>query len=446
MRIKRTHKFMKNKNLLTITFILFVSLFTNLVVASPVIQHWETKNGVRVLFVPTAELPIVDIHVVFDAGAARDGALPGLALLTNGLLSEGAGDMNSDTIAEKFDDLSVQFSNSSHRDMSVFKVRSLSDPAQLTPAIDILATILTQPTFPENAFNREKNRMLIGLQGNKQSPGAIAKEAFFKAVYGTHPYASMPYGNEASIKSMKRQDLVEFYNKYFVAKNTVVSIVGDLDRDKAEALVERLTGKLKTGQRVADLPETVSRSQADRTKVDFPSSQTHVLIGQPGLKRGDADYFSLYVGNHILGGSGLVSRLSNEVREKRGLSYSTYSFFSPMRIQGPFRMGLQTQNKSTDEALKVLRATLDEFVTNGPTQKELDAAKKNITGGFALRISSNKKILEYIAMIGFYGLPLDYLDTFNKQVQAVSLEQIKDAFKRRIFPDKMVTITVGGAS
>ncbi len=425
-------------------FALTLFTTTNMAFASPNIQHWETKSGVRVFFVSTSELPIVDVNVAFDAGAARDANQPGLALLTNALLPEGAGDLDANAIAEKLDDLGAKFENSSHRDMSVYKIRSLSSPAQLNPAIEIFATVLSQPNFPEDAFNREKNRMLVGLQAKKQSLGAIAEETFFKAIYGTHPYGSMPIGTENSVKSLKRQNLINFYKKYFVAKNTVISIVGDLDRRQAESLVEKLTNKLKTGQRAKKLPPAKMLVQAGFKKVNHPSTQTHILIGQPGIKRGDADYFTLYVGNHILGGSGLNSRLSNEIREKRGLSYSTYSAFSPMRAQGPFQIGLQTQNNTTNEALKVLRTTLDDFVLNGPTQKELDAAKKNITGGFALRISSNKKILGYIAMIGFYGLPLNYLDTFNKKVQSVSLKQIKDAFKRRIFPDKMATITVGG--
>jgi zinc protease len=162
------------------------------------------------------------------------------------------------------------------------------------------------------------------------------------------------------------------------------------------------------------------------------------------MARGDEDYFDLYVGNHILGGNGLVSRLSQEVRENRGLSYSTYSYFLPMRKQGPFILGLQTKNETAQEALKVLKDELRKFVNQGPTAEELEASKKNITGGFPLRISSNSKIAGYIAMIGFYGLPLDYLDQFNAKIEAVTLDSIKTAFQRRVNPDKMATVLVGG--
>ena len=164
------------------------------------------------------------------------------------------------------------------------------------------------------------------------------------------------------------------------------------------------------------------------------------------MRRGDPDYFTLYVGNHILGGSGLVSRMSKEIREKRGLSYSASSYFSPMEQNGPYLLSLQTRNDQTDAALAVLRDTLKEFIKDGPTDAELEAAKKNITGGFALRVDSNSKILDYLVVIGFYGLPLDYLDTFNANIMAVTREQIVDAFRRRVSPDSMATVIVGGES
>lgn len=168
-------------------------------------------------------------------------------------------------------------------------------------------------------------------------------------------------------------------------------------------------------------------------------------MGQPGMHRGDPDYFPLYVGNHILGGSGLVSQLSQEVREKRGLSYSVYSYFSPMRRSGPFIIGAQTKNSQVDEAVAVIQQTLQRYLDNGPTEQELIAAKQNISGGFPLRIASNSKIVEYLAMIAFYDLPLDFLETFVTKVEAVTREQIHQAFKRRLDPDGFVVVTVGNA-
>ena len=421
-------------------------LFSGIAYSGPVIQHWNTSNGARVYFVPAPEIPMVDVQIVFDAGSARDNGKPGLAVLTNAMLAEGAGDLNADAIAERFESVGADFSNHAHRDMSVFSLRSLTDEKALTQATETMALILSKPTFPQDAFMREKNRMLTNLRSRKQSPGDIAQETFYYDVYGKHPYAAPPTGTDDSIKGLQRDELIDFSKTYFVARNAVVAIVGDLDRSKAEALAENLIGKMIEGAPAAKLPEVKELMAPSFTKLEFPSSQSHILVGQPGLYRGDADYFALYLGNHVLGGSGLVSRISDEVREKRGLSYSAYSYFIPMRKKGPFILGLQTRNESTTEALKVLKETLKKFVAQGPTEEELDMSKKNITGGFPLSISSNKKIVEYIAMIGFYDLPLDYLDTFNNHIQATTLEQIKDAFKRRIEPDKMATVIVGGAS
>jgi zinc protease len=167
-------------------------------------------------------------------------------------------------------------------------------------------------------------------------------------------------------------------------------------------------------------------------------------MGQPGISRDDPDYFPLLVGNHILGGGGLVSRISDQVREKRGLAYSAYSYFAPMHVAGPFTAGLQTRNEKANAALDVLKDTLSKFIAKGPTADELSSAKKNITGGFALNLDSNSKIVDNLASIAFYKLPLDYLDTYNQRIEAVTADQIRDAFRRRIHPQDMVTVMVGG--
>ena len=194
---------------------------------------------------------------------------------------------------------------------------------------------------------------------------------------------------------------------------------------------------------MAPLP-AVRRLEQDREiRIEHPSSQVHILLGQPGIRRGDPDYFPLYVGNHILGGGGFVSRLYEEVREKRGLSYGAYSYFSPRRGLGPFTASLQTRADQQAQALQVMRETIRAFIERGPTPEELEAAQKNISGGFPLRLDSNSKILGYIAMIGFYDLPLNYLDTFIDKVNAVTIEEIRDAFKRRLHPERFVTVLVG---
>ncbi|VAW83934.1 FIG015287: Zinc protease [hydrothermal vent metagenome] len=427
-----------------ITLLLTLLLCSSLLHASPAIQHWQTENGASVYFVPAPELPMVDIQLVFDAGAARDGEQGGLAAMTSAMMDEGAAGLNADQIAEATDSVGAAIGFSAHQDMAVASLRSVTDATLFEPAIALFQDILTQPDFPQEALTRIRKQMLIGLQAKKQQPGAIARDTFMQALYGDHPYGKPSSGNEASLNALTRADLIAYYQRYYVASNATLAIVGDLDRAAAEKLANRLISQLATGDAAPKLPAVSVLKQAHEQRISHPSSQSHLMLGQPGLKRGDKDYFSLYVGNHILGGSGLTSRISNEIREKRGLSYSAYSYFSPMRELGPYILALQTKNASVDEALQVMRETLIEFRDNGPTASELDASKKNITGGFPLRLDSNKKIVGYLAMIGFYQLPLDYLDTFNDNINAVTLEQIKEAYQRRINPDKLVTIIVGG--
>lgn len=435
---------MRINSIIILSIALLASVSFSQAHASPNIQHWETSNGARVFFVAAPELPMVDVQVVFDGGAARDGDKNGVALLTNGLLSEGAADLNADQIAEQFDALGARFGNSSERDMAIVTLRSLSESDVLQPVISLLNKILTKPTFPADAFERERNRMLLAIEQRKQSPGDLAEEAFYHAVFDHHPYANLPEGSESSVKALSVADLKSFYQTYYVAKNAVIAIVGNLDKPQAEQLANAVVAGLPSGQRAPELPAVHSLDAEKDIHIEHPSTQTHILVGTPGMARGDADYFDLYVGNHILGGNGLVSRLSQEVRENRGLSYSTYSYFLPMRKQGPFILGLQTKNETAQEALKVLKDELRKFVDQGPTVEELEASKKNITGGFPLRISSNSKIVGYVAMIGFYGLPLDYLDQFNAKIEAVTVDSIKSAFQRRVNPDKMATVLVGG--
>jgi zinc protease len=413
-------------------------------VAAPVIQHWETPKGVRVFFVESNELPMIDLQIVFDAGSVRDPSdKQGLANLTNGLLSEAADGMTSDEISFEFERLGAEFSSQGGYDSASVSLRSLTDPVKLELALENLKTVISQPDFPEDVLDRERNRVIVALRQRQQSPRSLSSDRFYEEAYGDHPYAVPNEGTAESLARIDKQDLVDFHQKYYVASNAIVSMVGNVDRSRAESIVEMITVDLEQGIRPAGFPQVMPLRQGETVKIDHPSSQAHIVIGQPGMKFGDSDYFPLYVGNHILGGGGLVSRLFEEIREKRGLSYAASSYFSPRRDLGPFVASIQTREDQVDEALAVLKQTISEFVTHGPTEQELQAVKKNLTGGFPLRIDSNRDISGYLSVIGFYGLPLDYLDRFNINIESVTVEDIKDAFRRRISVDDFAVILVG---
>ncbi|MEE9494582.1 MAG: pitrilysin family protein [Gammaproteobacteria bacterium] len=423
---------------------LFFFVFVSSVQASPQIQQWETKNGARVLFVEAHDLPMLDINVVFDAGSARDDGAEGLASLTNALLTQGAAGLSADQIAIAMEDRGAELSSSVGDDMATLSLRSLKDDVLLQPALELFAKVIAKPDFPKGDFEREQQRMITSARYRKQKPGSIASEQFSRLIYADHPYASVSGGTEETLATITTKQVQNFYAAHYTASNALIAIVGDLTKAQALVISENLVAGLSRGSALSALPKVSDLLAAKQVVLKHPATQTHILMGEPGNYRGDPDYFSLYVGNFILGGSGLVSRISEEVREKRGLSYSAYSYFSPLKRKGIFTLGLQTKNENRDEALSVLKQTLNDFVDKGPTEKELLLAKKNITGGFPIRISSNGKIIGYLAVIGFYNLPLDYLDAFNQKIESVTVDQIKDAFKRRVHPDKMITVIVGG--
>lgn len=413
--------------------------------ASPKIQHWTLANGARVYFVESHEIPMLQIRAVFDAGSSRDPAdRAGLARLTSAMLAEGTGTLNADDIASQFEGLGAEFGAGVDRDMATVDLRSLSDSTLLDPALGLFAKLLAAPSFPAPSLERQRAQALVALQKDLQLPGAIAEKAYYRELYGEHPYAHDPLGEEASLKAVSREDLVSLYQRYYVGANAWLVIVGDASKRQARQIALHVVGQLPAGHAAVPLPPVRALDAPRQKAMAFPATQTHIYMGQPGVRRGDQDYFPLYVGNYILGGGGFVSRLTDEVREKRGLSYSVYSYFLPLRMPGPFMIGLQTKNAQRDEALKIVHRVLLDFVANGPTDNEIDAAKKNITGGFPLRLDSNSKIAENLAVIGFYGLPLTYLDDFIPHVEAVTADQIREAFRRRIRPDQMVTVIVGG--
>jgi zinc protease len=386
---------------------------------------------------------MVDVRVVMDAGSARDGELPGLAKFTNNMLNEGAGDWDADALALRLEERGIELGLGSLRDMAWVSVRSLTDPEVLEVALDTTAAVIARPRFEDGAIERVRQQMQIALRRSLQSPATVAQRRFFETLYLDHPYARPPDGTERSLAAISRDDLLGFHRRHYVAANAIVAIVGAVSRETAEKIAERLTADLAVGEHAPKIPPPPAVGGGE-LREEFPSSQTHIYLGQIGMARHDPDYYPLYVGNHVLGGSGLVSTLGEEVRNKRGLSYSVYSYFSPMRVDGPFLMVAQTKNDQAGEALAVMRRTLARFVEEGPSEAELEAAKKNLIGGFPLRIASNSKIVEYLAMMGFYDYPLDYLDTLTEKLAAVDVEQVRDAFRRRISPGDGIAVVVGG--
>ncbi len=410
------------------------------------IQRWQTPQGAQVIFVESHEIPMLDVTVDFPAGSSYDPAdKAGLAHLTQGMLDQGAGGLTDTEIAHRMADVGALLGGRFERDRAGVTLRTLSSARERQVAVDVMARVLQAPTFAEATVAREKQRVLAALREAEAQPGDVAEKALYRAMYGKHPYAHPEPGEAASVTPLKAQDLRAFHRSHYTASNAVVAVMGDISRSEAEALALQLTAQLPKGEVIAPLPRPELTPASD-TRIVFPSAQSHVLVGGIGVARDDPDFFALYVGNYVLGGGGFDSRLLKEIRDKRGYAYSAYSYFLPMAVPGPFMLGLQTKNAQTDDALKLARETLRQFVAEGPSEEELTQAKSNLTGGFPLRIDSNKKILEYLSLIGFYKLPMDYLDTWVAKVNAVDVAAVKQAFARRVHPEQMATVVVGAAA
>lgn len=434
-------------NVMLKVFLLIASFAVTAANAALPIQHWQSATGAKVYFVENHDLPILDVAVNFAAGSSFDTAeKAGVAGMTKGLLGMGAGGFSEDEISNRFADLGAQPGGEFDMDRASVKLRTLSSERERTAALELMASIVQKPDFPATVLEREKARAIAALREAATRPESISDKAFTKALFGSHPYALSEGMEPETLEKITRDDLIAFHRSHYTRNTAIVAIIGDVTRTQAEAIAEQLTAGLPEGAATESIPPVPVPPAAVEKRIPHPAAQSHILMGYPGVKRGDPDYFPLYVGNYILGGGGFVSLLTEEVREKRGLAYSVYSYFMPMREAGPFQIGLQTKREQTDAALAVVRETLNKFIQSGPNAKQLKAAKDNLIGGFPLRIDSNGKILDYLSVIGFYGLPLTYLDDFNKEIAKVTTQQIKDAFARRIKPDNMVTVIVGGAA
>ncbi|MCZ4320749.1 M16 family metallopeptidase [Pseudomonas anguilliseptica] len=406
------------------------------------IQTWQTAEGAKVLFVEARELPMFDLQLTFAAGSSHDDGTAGLAMLTNAMLNEGVPGKDVGAIAAGFENLGANFGNGAYRDMAIASLRSLSAADKREPALQLFNQVLGQPTFPEDALARIKNQLLAGFEYQKQNPGKLASLTLFERLYGTHPYAHPSDGTAESIPSISREQLQAFHAKAYTASNAIIALVGDLSRSDAEALANLVSAALPKGPALARIAQP-EEPKPGLQHIEYPSNQTHLMIAQLGIDRRDPDYAALYLGNQVFGGGGFGTRLMTEVREKRGLTYGVYSGFSAMQARGPFMINLQTRAELSDGTLQLVKSMLADFIKDGPTSDELNNAKRELAGSFPLSTASNAAIVGQLGSMGFYDLPLSYLEDFMRDVEALSVEQVKAAMAKHLNPDALVIVTAG---
>ena len=430
--------------------VMSIGLLTSVQAALP-IQQLDSYKGAKAYLVQTQSLPMLDIEISIDAGTRYDPASKtGLAIMTAELLDNGirsAGrNLTEAQIADEIADLGADIKIGVSGERAMILVRCLSRPDIRDRAIQLARLILSSPTYDSVVVNREKQRISAGLLEAETKPDFVLDRRFRKAVYGDYPL-----GNAVTVKSiagLSVSDLKQFHQQFYRSDRVIVSMVGDVSKSEAQEIMQTLVKDLpQTGSSIPPLPE-LARSPVENLSereitIPFDSQQAHIAMGMTAIARNNPDYFPLIVGNYALGGGGFVSRLMNEVREKRGLAYSVFSYFAPGQETGIFQAGLQTKNDQATMALDVMTETISQFIAKGPTQSELDAAKANLINGFPLRIDNNRKLLDNVSSIAWNGLPLNTLDTWTEQVNAVTREQVEIAFQKYLAMDRMKIVVLG---
>ena len=430
--------------------VMSIGLLTSVQAALP-IQQLDSYKGAKAYLVQTQSLPMLDIEISIDAGTRYDPASKtGLAIMTAELLDNGirsAGrNLTEAQIADEIADLGADIKIGVSGERAMILVRCLSRPDIRDRAIQLARLILSSPTYDSVIVNREKQRISAGLLEAETKPDFVLDRRFRKAVYGDYPL-----GNAVTVKSiagLSASDLKQFHQQFYRSDRVIVSMVGDVNKSEAQEIMQTLVKDLpQTGSSIPPLPE-LARSPVENLSereitIPFDSQQAHIAMGMTAIARNNPDYFPLIVGNYALGGGGFVSRLMNEVREKRGLAYSVFSYFAPGQETGIFQAGLQTKNDQATMALDVMTETISQFIAKGPTQSELDAAKANLINGFPLRIDNNRKLLDNVSSIAWNGLPLNTLDTWTEQVNAVTREQVESAFQKYLAMDRMKIVVLG---
>jgi zinc protease len=356
-----------------------------------------------------------------------------------GLLSEAQ-------IADEIADLGANIGLSVSGERAILRIRSLSRKDLRDRVVKLAAAMLSSPMYEGKIVEREKQRTITNLLEAETKPEFVLERRFTKSVYGDYPLGNTPTAK--SVAAISANDLIQFHKQFYRGDRMIVSIVGDVDRAQANEIVRTLLQKISpSGPPIAKLPE-LARSPVEpltqrEVQIPFDTQQAHIAMGMTAVTRNNPDYFPLLVGNYVLGGGGFVSRLMAEVREKRGLAYSVFSYFAPGKDTGVFQAGLQTKSDQAATALEVMSSTIATFIANGPTSAELLAAKSNLVNGYPLRIDNNRKLLDNVSSIAWNDLPLDTMEIWTKQVEAVTLEQVTAAFQKYLAMDRMRIVVLG---
>mgnify|MGYP002398052453 CR=1 FL=1 len=406
------------------------------------IQRVVSPGGIEAWLVEQHNVPMIAVRVGFKRGAAYDPAgKDGLVNLMASTMDEGAGDLDSQAFQRRLEELTMSLSFSAGRDTYTASMKTLT--RNRDQAFEMLRLAMTEARFDPEPVERVRQQLIAGLKREQQDPEHMAYRAWFKSAFGSHVYARNRKGSIEGLNAVTPEDLKSFARRLMGRDLLRIAVVGDIDAVTLGALLDKTFAGLPEKSSLGEIADAHVEAKAvtDRIEKDIP--QSVIVLGVDGLRREDPDFIPAYVMNYILGGGGFSSRLTEEVREKRGLTYSVYSFLLPMKHAGVFMASASTKTSTVDEAIKIIRAEIARMAEKGVTEKELADAKTYLTGSYPLRFDSNTKIAGELIGIQLEQLGIDYITTRNGVIDAVTPEDIQRVARRILKPENLRITVVG---
>jgi len=426
--------------------LLIVTIFTAPAAEAKMkIQEVTSPGGIKAWLVESRQVPLIAMRFSFIGGAAQDpSGKEGLANFVSGMLDEGAGNLGSIKFQERQEELALRMSFEAGRDMFIGSFQTLKSNAD--EAAKLLHLALSKPRFDADAADRIKKQILTGLKFDMNDPRTVASREWFKLAFKDHPYARPTKGTMESVARIEPDDLRGFVTKVLTRNSLNVAVVGDIDAKTLGPMLDKIFGDLPEGSDLKPIAEAKPPAGPQRKVIEMNVPQSVAVFGHSGFKRKDKDFVASYILNYILGGGGFNSRLTEEVREKRGLAYSVYSYLSPYRRAAIYLGNVATENKSMTLSLNVIQDELRRMAEKGPSAEELKNAKQYLTGSYALRFDTSSKIASQLLWIQIESLGKDYIDTRNETIEAVTLADIRRVAKRLLKADGLIVTIVGKPS
>lgn len=406
------------------------------------IQRVVSPGGIEAWLVESRQVPLIAMQYGFTGGAAQDpDGKEGLSYFVSGMLNEGAGDLDATAFQEREEDLAVKMKFDATRDAFTGSFQTLTKNRD--EAFELLRLALNEPRFDEDAVGRIGAQIATGLKFDLNDPRKVASREWFRLAFDGHPYSNPLKGDANSVKSITSADLKDYARRVFARDTLKVAVVGDIDAKTLGGVLDRVFGGLPEKSDLRKVAEVKPVEGPVRKVVEMNVPQSVAQFGMLGIKRNDDDFIPSYILNYILGGGGFNSRLMEEVREKRGLAYSVYSYLSPYKHSAVYVGNVATENKSVGQSLEVIKAELKRMAEDGPTGEELDNAKQYLTGSYPLRFDTSSKIASQLLWVQIEDLGIDYFDKRNGLIEAVTLDDVKRVARRLLASGGLIVTIVG---